>query len=144
MRGPSKASVFVAAFAGLFVSACSEKKESQPVDATPVEIPAKPETPPAPSMREVRGAFDAVANGDAARRPQNPAGNKFYTVDGDIALRAEPDMNAQSLKTIHAGSCLALVDAGESHSYAKVEVIGQDAGGWMAKRALRPAPECAK
>ena len=140
-----KSGVVAAALAGLFVSACSCQKQPEPVDAVPlIETPPEPKAPPAPSMREVREAFDTVTNSNAAPRPQNPAGNKFYTIDSDMALRAEPETQSSSLKTLHAGSCMQILDAHESRDYAKVDIVGQNAQGWISKRALRPSPGCAQ
>lgn len=139
MRGFSKISM-AAALAGLTVSGCSEKKE-QPAAPAPAETPApKVYIPPTP--REVREAFETVANSHAAPVQTSPPGNRLYTVNGDISLHAEPDVHAPSLKTVSAGSCLQLVNGQDAHNYAKVDIVGQGTRGWISKRALRPAPEC--
>lgn len=146
MHALSKISIAAAAFAGLAVSGCSEKKE-QPAPPAPAETPP-PNVYVPPTAAEVRNAFETVAKSNAAPLRESPAGNALYTVTGAIALREDPDVHANTLKTVAAGSCLKLLERvgddgdADSYTYAKVEVMGQDAKGWVAKRALRPAPEC--
>lgn len=142
MRGLSKISVIAAAFAGLAVSACSEKPP-EPQPAPTAEPTPEPKVYIPPTQREVREAFDTVAGSNAAP-VRNPAGNKLYTVTGDTVLREEADRSSDTLDTIHAGACLSRIEGADSYAYAKVEVMGQNTSGWISKRALRPAPECAR
>lgn len=142
MRGLSHISVIAAAFAGLTLSACSEKPPEPQPTYTPEPTP-EPKVYIPPTPREVRDAFETVAKSNAAPI-SNPAGNSFYKVAGDAPLRDEADAEAKVLRTIGASLCLNRIDGADSHAYAKVDVVGQNIKGWVAKRALRPAPECTK
>lgn len=142
MRVRPSTSVLAAAFAGLALSACSSEKEPEKADVA-AQAPETPKTYPTQSARETREAFKTVAQSNAAPRMENPSGNTYYTITGDIALRAKPEIQSGTLQTLSAGACLQITEAGESPTYAKVKVVGENKEGWMAKRALRPAPDCA-
>ena len=119
MRGLSKISVITAAFAGLALSACSEKKE-QPA-------PAPVETPTPEPVNLPLGFYKATSGTANLIDPANGFENIIATLDKNMCLKVIDGMTNED----HA------------HVETRLDAPPEDrVRGYVLKSELTPAPQC--